>query len=96
MTIEKLVNGTETTLKLTGWLDTQSAPELQAALDAIGTDVQELVLDLDATEYMSSAGLRQLVAAHKKMDGHLTIANVSEELMSVIKMTGLEKRLHIL
>ena len=69
--------------------------ELSAALDALEPGIEHLVLDLKALEYTSSAGLRQLVAAHKKMNGALTIKNVSVEVMDVLHMAGLDKRLHI-
>ena len=76
MTIEKSRSGQTAEWKLSGWLDTQSAQELEAELN-----------------YISSGGLRQLVAAHKKMNGALTMRHISDEIMGVIKMTGLDKRL---
>lgn len=93
MTIEKSVSGTSAEWKLSGWLDTQSAPELEAELNELPSEVTSLVLDCSGLEYISSAGLRQLVAAHKKMNGALTLRNVSEEIMGVIRMTGLDKRM---
>ena len=50
---------------------------------------------MEKLEYISSAGLRLIVAAYKKMNGALTLRNVSGEIMSVIKMTGLDKRIVI-
>ena len=47
----------------------------------------------DSMEYIASAGLRQFVAAHKKMNGALTLRHVSDEIMGVIKITGLDKRM---
>lgn len=93
MTIEKSVNGTTAELKLAGWLDTQSAPALGEAAEALDSGVTELILDCGKLEYISSAGLRQIVAAYKKMNGNLTLRNVSGEVMSVIRMTGLDKRM---
>ena len=95
MNIEKKTEGTTAELSLSGWMDTKSAPELSAALDALEPGIEHLVLDLKALEYTSSAGLRQLVAAHKKMNGALTLRNVSAEVMDVLHMSGLDKRLHI-
>jgi len=92
MTIEKTVNGNETMLKLEGWMDTQGAPMLEQAL---GTEVKHLVLDLKGLEYTSSAGIRQIVAAHKQMNGELTLRNVNIEIMDVLTMTGVAKKLHI-
>ena len=94
MTIRKITNGSETVMELAGWLDTQTAPELEAAIGALD-GAASLILDLKELEYISSAGLRQLVAAHKKMNGELTIRNVSTEIMDVLQMAGFDKRLHI-
>jgi len=93
MTIEKSVSGSTAEWKLSGWLDTQSAPELEAALNELPPDVTELVFDCSGLEYISSAGLRQLVAAHKKMKGALTMRHVSDEIMGVIRITELDKRM---
>ena len=95
MTINKTVNGTEAVLALSGWLDTKTAPELRDALDALEEGMESLVLDCAELEYISSAGLRQLVAAHKKMNGNLTIRGVSKEIMDILRMSGFDKRLHI-
>ena len=94
MTIREITNGSETVMELAGWLDTQTAPELEAAIGALdGTAA--LILDLKELEYISSAGLRQLVVAHKKMNGELTIRNVSTEIMDILRMAGFDKRLRI-
>ena len=95
MAIAKTTDGTQVTLAIDGWLDTQSAPELAAALDEVGEDVEELVLDLSALEYVSSAGIRQIVAAHKKMGGKLVVRNVSAEVLEVFRLTGVDARLNI-
>ncbi len=95
MTIEKTVNGTEATLKIEGWMDTQSAPMLEQALKELETEVKHLVLDLSGLEYISSAGIRQIVAAHKLLNGELTLRNVNIEVQDVLTMTGIAKKLHI-
>ena len=95
MTIEKTRNGNTAELKISGWLDTKTAPELEAALNELGPGVDALVLDMEHLEYISSAGLRQIVAAYKYMKGALTIRHVSSEIRNVLKMTGLDKRLKI-
>lgn len=95
MTIEKTLNGNVAELKLIGWLDTQNAPELEAAIDALEGDVNALVIDMAQLEYISSAGLRQVVAAYKRMNGALTLRHVSDEIRNVLHMTGLEKRMRI-
>ena len=95
MAVQKITNGTEVTLKVDGWLDTQSSPELEKAVSALDGSVESLVLDLEKLEYISSAGLRQIVAAHKKMNGKLTLRKVQPDIMNVLSMAGFDKRLHI-
>ncbi len=67
--IEKEINGNVAVMKLEGWLDTQTTAEFGKALDALESNIEELILDFEKLEYTSSAGLRQIVAAHKKMNG---------------------------
>jgi len=93
MTIEMKSQGTTVEMKLTGWLDTQSAPMLEEEVNALDSSVTGLILDCEGLEYLSSAGLRQLVAMYKKMNGNLTLRNVSDEIMNVIRITGLDKRM---
>ena len=95
MTIEKKLNGNTAEMKLIGWLDTKTAVELETALNGMEPEVNALVLDMEHLEYISSAGLRQVVAAYKRMKGALTLRHVSNEIKSVLHMTGLEKRLKI-
>ncbi len=95
MALVKTVDGSCVTLAIDGWLDTQTAPELGAALDGLGDDVESLVLDLSALEYVSSAGIRQIVAAHKKMSGNLEVRGVAPEVLEVFRLTGVDKRLNI-
>ena len=93
MTIEKKVYGDSAELALSGWMDTEGAPQLAAAVDELGPEVKSLSLDLSGLEYTSSAGMRQLVATHKRMNGALTRKHVSPEIMDVLRMTGLDKKL---
>ena len=95
MTIEKNISGNTATLALNGWMDTQSVPEFTKALDELDPSAEKLILDLTGLEYTSSAGVRQIIAAHKKMKGELTLKNVSAEVIDVLHMTGLDKRLNI-
>ena len=95
MNITTTVDGSTTTIALEGWLDTNTSPELGAALQNLDESCESLVLDLANLEYISSAGLRVLVSAHKQMKGNLTIRNVSAEVMQVLHMAGFDRRLHI-
>ena len=95
MTITTTTNDTAVTIALDGWLDTSSAPQLADALNSLGGSCTELVLDLDQLEYISSAGLRQIVSAHKMMKGNLVVKNVRPEVMQVFHMAGFDKRINI-
>ncbi len=93
MTITKTTEGTETTLALEGWLDTNAAPELLKALDELEGDTESLVLDLSALEYISSSGVRGVVSAYKKMNGVLLVRGAAPGIMSIFKATGIDKKL---
>lgn len=95
MEIRKTHECEKATFEIDGWLDTQTAPELGAALEELDDTVKELVLNLSGLEYVSSAGVRQIVSAWKKMDGNLTLCNVSAEVLEVFRMTGVSKRVTI-
>ena len=90
MTIEKNLNGNELTIKLTGRLDTTTAPQLEAELKQNINGVEKLVLDFATLEYLSSAGLRVLLAAQKVMNkqGTMIIRNVNETIAEIFEVTG--------
>ena len=94
MTIEKKKNGSNVELILNGWLDTQNAPLLEEALKTFESDTEHLTLDMADLEYCSSAGIRQIVVAYKRMKGALTLRNVNGNIMTLLTMTGLESYLH--
>lgn len=90
MTIEIKRNTQETIIELAGRLDTTTAPSLDKTInDDIG-DTKDLVLDIKSLEYISSAGLRVLLSAQKKMQklGSMKVKNVCEAVMEVFEMTG--------
>lgn len=90
MTIEKNLNGSALTLKLGGRLDTTTAPELEAVVDTDLAGVQELTFDLEALEYISSAGLRVILKSQKLMNtqGSMKLVHVNETIMEVFDITG--------
>lgn len=90
MTINKTQNGTELIVALVGRLDTTTAPQLEAELNQSLDGVEKLVMDLAEMDYISSAGLRVLLSAHKKMtkQGGMTVRNVSEIVMDIFDVTG--------
>ena len=94
MEIIKNVNEEVTTLQLVGWLDTQAAPELAAEVEALSGE-GSLIMDLGELEYISSSGLRQIVAAYKKFEGRITLKNVNPGTLDILKTTGLDKRIRI-
>ena len=90
MTIEKILNGTELTVTITGRLDTTTAPQLEAEFKQNIGGVEKLVLDFTALEYLSSAGLRVLLAAQKVMNkqGEMIIRDVNETINEIFEVTG--------
>ena len=96
MEIKKRIIGGKATFAIEGWLDTQTAPELSTALAELDESVVDLELDCAALEYVSSAGIRQIIAAYKKMDGNLVLRSVSPEVREILRLTGADKRLTIL
>ncbi len=90
MTITKNQNGNALTVALEGRLDTTTAPQLEAEFKASINGVEELVLDLAKLEYLSSAGLRVLLAAQKVMNrqGKMTVKNVNETIQEIFEVTG--------
>ena len=68
MTIEKILDGKKMTLLLEGRLDTTTAPQLEADLKTDLNGVEELLMDFEKLEYLSSAGLRVLLSAQKTMN----------------------------
>ena len=77
-------------LKLEGRLETTTAPELEAVVKKDLGGVTELILDMEQLEYLSSAGLRVILAAQKQMNrqGTMAVRNVNETIMEVFEITG--------
>ena len=91
MTITKTENDNTVTLKLDGWLDTVSAPELKKEFEAIDGKNQTLVIDMEKLQYISSAGIRQLVMICKEMRDRFIVKNASVELMDIFHVTGVDR-----
>lgn len=88
MNIEKKSSGTSLTVTVSGRLDTLTAPALEQELKTSLDGVTQLVLDFKDLEYISSAGLRVLLGAHKAMKGNLIVKNANQPLMEVFDITG--------
>ncbi len=97
MTIEKILDGKKMTLLLEGRLDTTTAPQLEADLKTDLNGVEELLMDFEKLEYLSSAGLRVLLSAQKTMNkqGKMVICHVNETIRVVFEVTGFSEILTI-
>lgn len=90
MEINKTVENSVCNMSLVGRLDTTTAPMLEAQLKTSLDDIKELIFDLKDLDYVSSAGLRVLLAAQKVMNaqGNMKVINVKPEIMEVFEITG--------
>ena len=90
LTIKQRIENNSAVFALSGRLDTVTAPELEAALQKSLDGVSELTLDFDGLDYISSAGLRVLLAAQKTMtkQGAMTLTHVNETIMEIFEVTG--------
>jgi anti-sigma B factor antagonist len=77
-------------VKVEGRLDTATAPELEKELEEVLGEAEELVFDFEGLEYMSSAGLRILLATQKKMSakGGMKVTNVNDVISEIFEITG--------
>lgn len=97
MNIQKTVSGAALTVALEGRLDTTTAPKLEEELRSSIDGITRLVFDVEKLEYISSAGLRVLLAMQKLMNrqGAMLLRNVNEAVMEVFEVTGFSDILRI-
>ncbi len=90
MVITKTTEENKLIVKVEGRLDTATAPELEQELNGAIDEAEELVFDLEGLEYLSSAGLRILLASQKKMaaKGGMKVTNVNDVIMEIFEITG--------
>ena len=88
MTITKVVNGEDYIVNISGRLDTTTAPQFEEFIVENISKMRTLTLDCAELEYVSSAGLRVLLSAQKKMKSDMKLKNVCELVMEVFEMTG--------
>lgn len=90
MNISKTADGGKLTLALEGRLDTTTAPQLEAEIKSSLEGVTDLELDFSRLDYLSSAGLRVLLAAQKTMNrqGTMVIRHANETIREVFEVTG--------
>lgn len=97
MEIVSKTEGNKVTMEITGWLDTQTSTQLGEELSKLDDSVTSLVFDFAKLEYISSAGLRHVISAYKKMAGKdgFKIINVSDEVFDVFRLTGFDQKIQI-
>ena len=97
MTMNTNLNGSNLTIALEGRLDTMTAPDLEAALGKYLPQAEALVLDFSKLEYISSAGLRVLLSAHKSMvpKGGMKVTHANDIVKEVFDVTGFSDILNI-
>ena len=97
MKLTKITDGSSLTLKIEGWLDTATAPELYKTVKTELEGITDLIFDMSELSYISSAGLRVLLSAQKIMNkqGRMTVTNICESVSEVFKMTGFDRLLNI-
>lgn len=97
MTITEERNNDVVTFIIEGRLDTTTAPTLEKTINETVDEIKELILDMNQLTYISSAGLRVLLSAQKKMSkiGTMKLIGVCEEVMDVFEMTGFVDILNI-
>ena len=90
LNIKSQKNASELTVALSGRLDTNTAPELEKTLNTSLEGVNTLFINMEKLDYISSAGLRVLLAAQKTMNkqGEMKIKNVNETILEIFEVTG--------
>ena len=90
MNINKVLEGSKLEVEITGRLDTITAPELDAEIKQSIDDIDCLVLNFKGVEYISSAGLRVLLATQKSMSkkGKMIVKEVNDTVMEIFNITG--------
>ena len=85
------------TITISGRIDTLTAPELEGKFREIENDADKLVFDMSEVEYISSAGMRVIVAAHRTMapKGGLVLRGLTKNVSTIINLTGFNKILNI-
>ena len=97
MTITKTLEGDTLTICTEGWLDTMTEPQFHAAVQELET-ADDVVLDLGGVDYISSAGLREIVALSRSVEGQgrsFSIRRVRPGVADVFTMTGFDKKMNI-
>ena len=96
MNITKIQNENEITLGIAGRLDTITAPDLEKEIAGVSS-ANSMVIDCSKLDYISSAGLRVLLSAHKAFakKGGMVVKNVNETVLDIFDVTGFKDILNI-
>lgn len=97
MNIKKCTENNVCTLFVEGRIDTLTAPELEQAFIDNAEDCDKMIFDLSETEYISSAGMRVILVAHREMEKRdgLVLRNLSKNVANIINMTGFGRFVNI-
>lgn len=97
MRINKIKNDNSLTIAVEGRLETTTAPELEAVVKSELDGINDLTFDFSGLDYISSAGLRVILTAQKKMNtqGKMKIAGANEIVMEIFEVTGFDDILTI-
>ena len=97
MEIEKTDNGEKMNVKLIGEIDAMNANDIEQELLKESEGVEDIIFDMSGLEYISSAGLRVLLAMQKKMkkQGSMEVRNTTDDVMQIFKVTGFIRLLNI-
>lgn len=90
LTVNKISDGSKLTLSLDGYLNTKTSIEINTLLGESLDGITDLVFDLSELKYISSAGMRTLLTAQKKMNsqGSMKVTGVSSDIMEIFDITG--------
>ena len=97
MVINKKVDGDSTILEIEGWLDVETTGDLHKYMESL-TGSKKLIFDFSKLEYISSAGVREVVAAYRRQkaaQGTFAVVGSNQDVLDVFRMTGLDKKLDI-
>ena len=90
LNVQKNLDGDKLYVAVEGRLDTITSPDLEKEIDESIAGVKELTIDFDKVEYISSSGLRVLLAEQKVMNkqGSMKLINVNDTIMEIFEVTG--------
>lgn len=97
MTVKKALSGDTLTVTVDGWLDTMTSPDFHTELQDL-EGAKNVILDLGGVEYISSAGLREIVALYHRVseqDGAFSVRRVKKEVMDVFTLTRFNEKFEI-